>query len=1032
MPYKAVIVKKTIQIQGSNNMTLFNMGNVPVVSSRALSNFFKIFSVTLVLAIFALPANAQQTGDITGQVVDANGAGVAGVSIEASSNILPQPRTATTADNGRYRLRLLPPGEYSLKFTFANGGTQTRNVFVQLQQTAQVDITSGAAMEEIVVKGTQLLADTGQGSLKNLISADTIEALPVGQDYRDLMKLIPGVQYSELRVRGPSAGGSGQDNTYQFDGVDVSLPLFGVLSSEPSSHDIAQVSVVKGGAKAVGFNRSGGFLMNTISKRGTDEFRAEVGYQIQNASMTSAQDTGSSLEYDEDRSWTTLSLGGPILKDRLYFYTSYYGPERTRSNSSNAYGTVGNYENLRDEYFGKLTFSPTDNILLDASYRTSDREETNASISEFESPSLSLGSTSKSDILILEGSWIVSDASSLSFKYTDFTDSGSTRPDNLFAFNPQQGGSLNIGALDTQGYLDLPIYRDPTGPDVNGVSNADFNTFIAPYIGQYSYNPTAGFPGGGGAAGGGSTIDEVEYTRESFEINFDHTLYMGDTTHDLHVGYQYMEVAEDLARNSNGWGFIEILGGQTLASDGLTPVYFRSSVQQQSLLSPGGSALIPSIYSSSELQSIEFNDTIIAGDWTYNVGVMLSDDALYGQGLAAAPAGVSPITGLIQSPGTPYKMYEVDWKDMIQPRLGVNWDYSDRGSVYANFARYNPSASSLARAASWDRNLRGTIEVSFDANGNFIESEPVSASSGKWFADGLTPRYTNEFLIGTTWEASDELNLRGSIRHRESKNFWEDTNNNARIAYPDPVEGLPPGVPAELYIPNLGSSSDPNSIRGEIGGSSYVIAELDGAFTKYWEASVEADYTAENMYVNASYTWSHYYGNFDQDGSTTDNDQAIFIGSSNIADGAGRQLWNLKEGNLNGDRRHMLKVYGYYQMPWNGRAGAYLVYQSGEPWEAWDRFRYSSQTGSSSDTIRNAEPAGSRTSPSHWQLDLNYTHNFLIADTHNIQVRADVFNVFDNQTGYNYHRDMNDAEFGTPDSYYKPRRFQLALKYQFN
>ena len=155
-----------------------------------------------------------------------------------------------------------------------------------------------------------------------------------------------------------------------------------------------------------------------------------------------------------------------------------------------------------------------------------------------------------------------------------------------------------------------------------------------------------------------------------------------------------------------------------------------------------------------------------------------------------------------------------------------------------------------------------------------------------------------------------------------------------------------------------------------------MIAELDGAFTKYWEASFEADYTTENMYVNASYTWSHYYGNFDQDGSTTNNDQAIFIGSSNIADGAGRQLWNLKEGNLNGDRRHMLKVYGYYQMPWDGRAGAYLIYQSGEPWEAWDRFRYSSQTGSSSDTIRNAEPAGSRTSPAHWQLDLNYTHYF--------------------------------------------------------
>lgn len=1012
-------------------MTLFNMRKAPAIRSRAFKHFFKFLSVTLACAFFATPASAQQTGEIAGQIVDASGAGVAGVNIEASSNVLPQPRSVTTADNGRYRFRLLPPGQYTLDITFADGSTQTRSVFVQLQQTAELDVVSGASIEEIVVKGTQLLADTGQGSLKNLIGADTIDALPVGQDYRDLMKLIPGVQYSELSVRGPSAGGSGQDNTYQFDGVDVSLPLFGVLSSEPSSHDIAQVSVVKGGAKAIGFNRSGGFLINTVSKRGTDEFRAEVSHQIQSSGMTSDQDTGSSVEFDEDRSWTTVSLGGPIVRDRLYFYTSYYRPERNRSNSSNAYGSVGDFDSERDELFGKLTFALTDDILLDASYRTSDREEVNASISEFEDPSVSRGSTTEQDILILEGSWILSDASSLSFKYTDFEDSGSTRPDNLFGFTPQQGGSLNTAALDTQGYLSIPIYRDPTD-GTNDVSDAAFNAFIAPYVSQYSYNPTAGYPGGGGAVGGYHQIDDVDYFRESFEIAFDHTLYTGDATHDLHFGYQYMEVAEDLARRSNGWGLIDILGNQTMASDGVTPVGFVARVQQQSLLSQTGEDLVPSIYSSSELQSIEINDTITIGDWTYNVGVMLSNDVLYGQGLAPAPSGTNPITGLVQSPGTKYEMYEVDFKDMIQPRLGVNWDYSDRGSVYANFAKYNPSASSLARAASWDRNLRSRLDVFFDAAGNFIESETVASSSGKWFSDGLDPRFTNEFLVGTTFDVSDQLTIRGHIRHRKSENFWEDTNNNARIAYPDPVEGLPAGVPAELYIPNLGSSSDPNSIRGEIGGSSYVIAELDGAFTKYWEASFEADYVTDNLYMNASYTWSHYYGNFDQDGSTTNNDQAIFIGSSNLADGAGRQLWNLKEGNLNGDRRHLLKVYGYYQMPWNGRAGAYLLYQSGEPWNAWDRFRYASQTGSSSDTIRNAEPAGSRTSPSHWQLDLNYTHNFALGDQHNIQVRADIFNVFDNQTGYNYHRDSNDANFGTPDSYYKPRRIQLALKYQFN
>lgn len=997
-------------------MALYKQGSVHAYLRRGVHSIFGIFTVGIALALLATPVQAQQTGDISGQVTDASGNGIGGVTIEASSNILPQARTTTTADNGRYRFRLLPPGSYELEFTMPDGGVQTRGVEVLLQQTAELFVISGQVVEEIVVTGQQMLADTGQGSLKNAINAETIDAIPVGQEYRDLMKLIPGVQYSELEVRGPNGGGSGQDNTYQFDGVDVSLPLFGVLGSEPSSHDIAQVSVVRGGAKAVGFNRSGGFLMNTVSKRGTDEFRGEVGYQVQTAGMTGDQDTSSSLEFEEDRSWITASLGGPILRDRLYFYTSYYGPERSRSNISNAYGSVGDYENVRDEYFGKLTYSPTDDILLDLSYRTSDRDEKNASVGAFEDPSTALGSRATQDILILEGSWVVTDNSSLSFKYTDFENLNSSRPDNLFGFTPQVGGSLDIGNLDQMGYIDIPLYRDPTDP-----ANAPFNSAIQPYVDAYSYDPLTG----GGAVGGYHQIDDQDFFRESFEIAFDHTLYVGNTTHDLHFGYQWMDVAEDLARRSNGWGLVDILGGNQLASDGVTPIYFRARVQQQSLLSPTGEELIPSIYSSARMQSIELNDTITAGDWTYNAGVMISNDTLYGQGLAADTTGQNTVTGLMQSPGTKYKMYDVAWKDMIQPRLGVNWDYSDTMSFYANYARYNPSASSLARAASWDRNLRSRIDVDFDVNGDFIESDSVDSSSGKWFQDGLKPRFTNEFLVGLTKDVSDELAFRAHVRHRESKNFWEDTGNADRINYPHPGEPLPPGVPAELYVPNL------DAIRAEIGGSSYVIAKLDTAFTKFWEASFEAEWNHENWFVRGSYTWSHYYGNFDQDVTTTFNDQATFIGSSNIADGPGRQVWNLKYGDLGGDRRHVLKLYGYYELPWTARVGAYLVYQSGEPWETWDRFVYASQTGSSSDTIKYAEPAGSRTSASHYQLDLNYTHYFNFGDAQNIELRADVFNVLDNQTGYNIHRDVNDAGFGQPDSFYMPRRIQLAVKYRF-
>lgn len=960
------------------------------------------------LAVAATPVSAQQVGGVAGYLTTDEGSAAAGVTIEATSSVLPRPRTTTSAENGRYQFPLLPPGTYELTYTFPDGSVQKKTVVVQLQQRSQVDVVwgEGAAdsleFEEISVEASRIVLAQGNGSLANSIGSAMVDGVPVGQQYRDLQKLIPGVQYSEDQVRGPSAGGSGQDNSYQFDGVDVTLPLFGTLSAEPSSHDIASVSIVRGGAQAIGFNRSGGFQMNTISKRGTNEFHGEVKYQIQSAGMTAERETtDGGTVYEEDRSWLTASLGGPLLKDRLYFYTSYFRPEVERENGTNAYGEIPDYKSERDEFFGKLTFAPTDNILLDASYRTSDRTVTNDSIGSFEAATASEGGEAEQDIAIIEGSWIIDEESSFNFKYTNFRYDTSGRPDTLFDITTGEGVSLNISDLANQGYVNVPILRD--GEDA-------YNAFVQPYIDQYGYLDN-GVLTGGGAVGGYFQINAQDFSREAFEFGYDRTFYTGDATHDFHVGFQRQSVEEDVVRSSNGWGSINITGGRTTASDDVTPVYFTAR------MSVTGDDSVESINSKSTMQSIEVNDRIELDDLVFNVGVMLSNDTLYGQGLREAEGTLS---GFELAPGNRYKMYEIDWLDTIQPRFGVTWNYSDNASVYANFARYYPSASSLARAASWDRNLRTVVDVNFDENGNFIEMTQVGSSSGKIFQDDMDPRKIDEFLVGWKGDVSDELVLRGHVRHRRGRNFWEDTENSARLWF-----NPPEGIPQELYVENL------DEIRAEIGGSSYVIAELDDAYTNYWEVSLEADYATDDYFISASYVWSRYTGNFDQDNTTTDNDANTFIGSSFIADGAGRQLWDNRDGVLRGDRTHIFKLYGYYNLPWKGRFGAFVLFQSGQPWEAWDVEVYRDLTSSTSDTSRYAEPAGSRRTSSHFQLDLNYTQDFEIFDGHFVQARADLFNVFNSQTGYNIQSKVNSAGFGDPRSFYLPRRLQLALSYRF-
>jgi len=107
---------------------------------------------------------------------------------------------------------------------------------------------------------------------------------------------------------------------------------------------------------------------------------------------------------------------------------------------------------------------------------------------------------------------------------------------------------------------------------------------------------------------------------------------------------------------------------------------------------------------------------------------------------------------------------------------------------------------------------------------------------------------------------------------------------------------------------------------------------------------------------------------------------------------------------------------------------AYGVYQSGQPWEIWGPTEF---YGGAFFTSRYAEPAGSRTTDAHYQLDLSFTQNFPFGDRFNIQLIGDIFNVTDNQTGYNIEPRVNIAGFMEPRSYFKPRRFQLTAAFHF-
>lgn len=749
--------------------------------------------------------------------------------------------------------------------------------------------------------------------------------------------------------------------------------MFGTPSAEPSNHDVDQVTFVRGGVDAVGFNRSGGFAMDSTARSGTDRFEARLEYAAAPRRLVAEGSSNEAPVELPGESWITAAAGGSLAPSRLFAYGSFYRPVQERANKATTYGPAKDFSNTREEYYGRLTYAPWDNVLLNASYRTSRRDERGVSVGPYEADSVSLGGRAEQDITSVDGSWVTVAGPRLSFRYNDYALRGFALPDVLLSVRPSLGGTLDTARLDEMGHLNVPSRL---------------------------------------AVGAHPQIGEQAFYRRGIDLAADHDLAWGRAVHALHVGLRHAQARERLRRTSNGWGSIDVPSGVDRADDG-TPIFYVATVQQMSLRRADGAVVAP-IVSTTDTTSLEVNDAIRYGDFSFNVGVLVSEDVLHGQGLRRAPDTYS---GFVAAPGHGYRMYTIRWQDMIQPRLGVAWRWNGSDEVSLNFARYHPAANSLARAASWDRITRATLRVLFDEAGRIIDHEPLPGSSGKVFQSGLSPRRIDEWTLGASRDLAGGLALRGHLRWRDGQDFWEDTWNGSRG-----YDSAPAHIAAKgLYVPDL------DTIRAEIGGSSYVVAALDDAYTDYWEAALELEWRTKRSYLNASYVRSRYTGNFDQDNTSAVNDANRFIGSSNLADGYGRQLRDMKDGVLRGDRPHLFKAFGTLDLPWRATTGVFGVYQSGQPWEAWDAVAYGLPSYFSS-TIRYAERAGSRRSPSHWQVDLSYDQDVGFPGRARVRLRVDLFNLFDRQTGFNMNPYVRDPNFAAPRNRFDSRRLQVTFR----
>ena len=276
-------------------------------------------------------AQSATAGAVQGVVSEkASGQVMAGVTVVATSPALQGTQSALSDVNGFYKITNLPPGVYVVTFYYASITVKRTSISVSANHTtpvfAKLD-TAQAAGEVIEVKGTPTIDTTS-----------TNQGITLGQDYTRNIP-IPGRTFED--ALGAAAGSSGDDlgvsfsgstsleNTYVIDGLNTTGLTFGNVGSPIINEFIEEIEIITGGYQAE-WGRATGGVVNVVTKSGSNEFHGSVFTKLtsdyiakdpeRTPSDITSIDARSTLNYNANLG---LELGGPIIKDKLWFYVGF-------------------------------------------------------------------------------------------------------------------------------------------------------------------------------------------------------------------------------------------------------------------------------------------------------------------------------------------------------------------------------------------------------------------------------------------------------------------------------------------------------------------------------------------------------------------------------------------------------------------------------------------------------------------------------------------------------------------------------------
>ena len=1052
--------------------------------------FITLSVFTLCLALFAISAMAQtvSTGSIAGTVVDQNQNVVPGATVRVTSPNLISPQSATTDNDGRYTILNLPPGRYTVTVEAATKGFEKYekpNVDVNLSRTSSVDVELKPAQVGGVVNITDTsgaAVDVTANTSGSNVSTEQFSNFPTQRTVQSLYSIAPTVARSGLRDasgrdRDPSVGGSsGPENNYILDGVNTTDPAFGGSGANLPFEFVQEVEV-KTGAYGAEYGKSTGGIFNVITKSGGNEFRGDAfGYFTTKSLVRATKQfpfTGSApngfSEIDAG-----FDIGGPIKKDKLWFFGAFNPQQRKNYFLTQTFHAPVHNKITTPFYSGKVTWGlNTNNTLTLSTFGDFTKQKGH----------LFGGSGFGNDLTAFRG-----EIQTGGHNYTARLNS-TIRPtwigEFAFGLHFQRANTLPESALtiplisDAFAVVSNGAVLTPTSTTVTVAGSTGFGDFV---------NGTGGTLARGFVRGPGfGLFSNQDRNRWEFAARLQNIW----GRHTFKYGFEYNKNIYSINTISTGvpQTFTDPSGGPsvTVNSDRITNNFAVCTVvgtqiqcpnstgtsRIQALLTAGvnlGGPTSVVTNSALTLAAISTNPFLIrsstrvrdfrlqttAGDTSSNVeGFYIQDDYKLAKNVQFNFGLRWDYQQSYGAGGVTYLKLN-SFKDNLQPRAGLIWDFTGKGKgkLFFNFARFLETPLPL------DVNVRAgsdTTQTDLNFNVSRLNAGPgatITANFGNLggthtpIDPDLKPQTVNEATAGFEYEIVKDLAIGARGIYRAQGSVIEDGSfdDGANYFLFNPGES----------ITNTISCQPPifDSAGNHIGGGAGACF---GRARRYYRA---LEFTATKRFTNnwqliASYVFSSLTGNYEglfrnDNGQSDPNITSLFDLVS---------LLNHEYGRLPNDRPHQLKFDGSYRTPFKLLIGASFRAQSGIPFnQLIPHPIYGNNEGFGVDRGTAIVPTvaftqagfpnvvnsiGSSRTPTTWNLDLNTYYPIQFGENRQLRLQLDWFNVFNNQrairldetyqlnSGISGVAPFLNPTYGAGTIFQFPSSLRLGVKFQF-